>query len=180
MIGPDWEIKKPLTRERLQSLVSAVPGFRESWEKFLQRYENEPPPWYLAIGELAHYVVTQYACDRTSEFADLFAAVEELLNTPDPEVKSLISVGLFEDIQNICSHRGFNAEVFCAWLGPRSFAVWQEVAAFWDRVAVWMRDQPRESSFDPERVLSRVENPELKKLIESMYRARKNPGSEHD
>jgi hypothetical protein len=55
--------------------------------------------------ELARYVVDNYSKGTTEEFADLFITVESFLDNPDPELENLIAVGLFEDIQNIASHR---------------------------------------------------------------------------
>jgi hypothetical protein len=113
-----------------------------------------------------------------AEFSNLFGTVEALLQTPDPELENLISVGFFEDIQNIASHRDFGATPFRQWLGSRSLVVWDEFDAHMQRVAAWAeRQNPRwwqfwrrRSAFDAEKALSQVESPELRKIIESNYR----------
>jgi len=87
-------------------------------------------------------------------------------------------VGLFEDIQNIASHRDFGATPFRQLLGPRSLVVWDEVDAHMKRVAAWgARNKPRwwqfwrrRRAFDAKQALEQVENPELKKIIEANYR----------
>ena len=168
-----------MNREQLESIAVAVPGFRETWEKFLEQWRTEAsPPWYLAMAELAHYVVESYAQRRTAEFPDLFAAIEVVLQNPNPELESLITVGLFEDIQNIASHRDFGFAVFRQWLGPRSLIVWEEVDAYMQKVCAWARRQEperwqfwrRRKRFDAAKALAQVENKELKKVIESNYR----------
>jgi hypothetical protein len=78
------------------------------------------------MGELAHYVVEDYGRGFTKEFPDLFSTVEASLQNPHPEFENLITVGLFEDIQNIASHREFGADVFRQWLGTRSAVIWDE------------------------------------------------------
>ena len=162
----------------MERLVVAVPGFRESWENFLKEWRAEAsPPWYLGMSELAHYVVENYAQGTTSEFPDLFATVEVLLDNPDPELVNLITVGLLEDIQNIASHRDFGPVVFRRWLGPRSLALWDKVDVNIQKVAAWAEQRKprwwqfwRRRAFDSERALAHVENPELRKIIESTYR----------
>ena len=157
----------------------AVPDFRVTWEKFLEEWEAAGPlPWYVATSELAHSIVDNYANGTTEEFADLFVTIESFLDSPNPELENLIAVGLFEDIQNIASHRTFGAAPFRPRLGPRRLVVWDQVDAFAQRVAAaavhqkhrWWQFWRRRSAFDAEKALSQVENPELRKIIEADYR----------
>jgi hypothetical protein len=159
-------------REDVERIIASVPGFQAQWQVFLKEWEKETsPPWYLGMGELAHYLVENYAQRATAEFAELFVSVEALLHKPDPELENLITVGLLEDIQNVASHRDFGAAPFREWLGPRSLVVWDEINAYMKRVSDWAaKQEPRREAFDAEKALSQVENPQLKKIIESMYR----------
>ena len=114
-----------VNRQDVERIVTAVPGFRVTWEKSLEEWEAEGSLlWYVAMSELAPYVVDNYANGTTEGFADLFVAIESFLDKPDTELENLIAVGLFEDIQNIASHRRFGAVPFRQWLGPRSHVVW--------------------------------------------------------
>ena len=169
----------PANREQIEQLVAAAPNFRNRWEGFLEKWEGEEvPPWFVGVGELAHYVVESYAQGVTVEFPNFFSTVEVLLQNPDPEIENLIAVGLFEDIQNIASHRDFGVAPFRRLLGPRSLVLWDEVDAGMKRVAAWeARNKPRwwqfwrrRRVFDAKRALEQVENPELKKIIEANYR----------
>ena len=91
-------------REDVERIIASVPGFQAQWREFLKEWEKETsPPWYLGMGELAHYLVENYAQEATGEFSDLFASVEALLHKPDPELENFITVGLFEDIQNVAN-----------------------------------------------------------------------------
>ena len=118
---------------------SRLPG---QWQEFLKESEKETsPPWYLVMGELAHFLVENYAQGATAEFSDLFASVETLLHKPDPELENLITVGLLEDIQNVASHRDFGAAPFLQWLGPRSLVVWNEINTYMKRVSDWAAKQ---------------------------------------
>jgi hypothetical protein len=169
----------PTKREQIEPLVAAALNFRNRWEAFLREWEGEEaPPWYVGIGELAHYVVESHAKGAEVEFPNLFGTIETLLQNSDPEIENLIAVGLFEDIQNIASHRDFGAAPFRRWLGPRSLVVWDEVDAGIKRVAAWAaQNRPRwwqfwrlRRVFDVKRALEQVENPELRKIIEANYR----------
>jgi hypothetical protein len=169
----------PANREQIEQLVAAAPNFQNRWEKFLREYaEQEPPPWFVGFSELAHYVVDSYAQGITAELPGLFGTVETLLQNPDPELVSLIGVGLFEDIQNIASHREFGLAPFRQWLGPRSLVVWEAADAFTKRKAAqvarnkphWWQFWRRRPVFDADQALKEVENPELRKIIEANYR----------
>lgn len=166
-------------REDIETIVATVPGFQTNWERFLKESAAEAsPPWYIGMSELAHYVVESYARGATAEFPSLFATVERLLHDPDPELEGLISVGLFEDIQNIASHRDFGFAVFRPWLGERSELVWDEVDAGMRKISLlqqgekprWWQFWRHREALDPEEALSQVESPDLRKIIESMYR----------
>jgi hypothetical protein len=95
------------------------------------------------------------------------------------EEKSIQSkIKLFEDMQNIASHREFGAAPFRQQLGTRSLSLWDEVDAGMKRVAAWEEKQiPKWWQFwrkrrviDVEKALSQVESPELRKIIEAEYR----------
>jgi len=171
-------------QDELERIVAAFPGFRDTWDKFLLDSNAKASPlWYIGMAELAHYVVESYSKGRTSEFPDFFASVESVLQNADPELETLITIGLFEDIQNIGSHRECGSAVFRQWLGPRSLVIWDKIDAYMQRVAEWTQQQKRpwwqfwrRKSFDYKTALSQVENPELRKIIESSYRkVRKRP-----
>lgn len=172
----------PVKREEIESLIVTVPGFQAMFQEFLKQWEKDDSiPWFIAMGELSHYVVESYAHGTTAEFPKLFAAVENLLNDPSPELENLIMVGLLEDIQNVASYRDFGAGPFRELLGPKSTVAWDAIRAYMDKVAARTAQQRprrwqfwrRRKVFDPEKALAQVENSELKKIIESMYRKKR-------
>ena len=57
------------------------------------------------------------------ELPGLFDTVQALIRNSFPELETLIALGLFEDIQNIASHRDFGTSPFRRWLGPLSLVV---------------------------------------------------------
>jgi hypothetical protein len=166
------------SREAFESIIATVPKFQPRYQKFLADWQGEPTPWYVAMGELAHHIVEAYEVGNTAQYKELFSAVEVVLHSADRELQNLIWVGLFEHIQNIASHRSFGASVFRPLLGPQSLIAWDEVDRGMQKVSAWAsQPKPRwwqfwrlRRSFDSEAVLSRVENPELRRIIEQMYR----------
>jgi hypothetical protein len=179
VVYPATQTAMPVNRQDVENIIATVPGFRNSFQEFLQEWETEASlPWYLAMGELAHYVVESYERGITGEFPELFATIETLLGKSESELENLITVGFFEDLQNVASHRDFGAHPFRQWLGPRSLVVWDKVDAFTQRVADWTAQQKpqrwqfwrRRRGFDSTKALRQVESPELRKIIEAQYR----------
>ena len=168
----------PSTREAIETIIRAVPGFRPRWEAFLIKWANEETPWFLAMGDLASYVVESYERGDLAEFPDLFSAVETGFLSGDESLRELLAIGFFEDLQNVASHHTCGLSAFRRWLGERSLAVWDKVDADMQRVAAWTASQAppwwqfwrRRRAFDSEAALSAVENPELRRIMEKMYR----------
>jgi len=165
------------SREAFETIIATVPDFQPKYQSFLADWQGEATPWYLAMGELAHYVVDAYEQDHTTQYSNLFPAVERVLQNGGEEVQNLIWVGLLEDIQNIASHRSFGPDVFIPWLGPQSLIAWNEGNRGMQKVADWASQQRRDSngsdiarSIKVEATLAQVESPELRRIIEQMYR----------
>jgi hypothetical protein len=170
-----------VNRDQLERIIATVPSFRSRWDSFLKEWEPEgEPPWYVGVSELAQYVVDCHSQNLTSELPNLFSTVEDVLREPDADIESLIAIGLFEDIQNIASHREFGTTPFRERLGARSLQIWDEVDEGMKRVQAWQLTQkPRwwqfwrkRKIFDPEKALSQVQSPELKKILEAEFRSK--------
>jgi uncharacterized protein (DUF433 family) len=164
-------------QEAVETIIATVPDFQPRFQRFLADWQGEDTPWYLAMGELAHYIVESYEQGNTAQFQKLFSTVESVLQNGDGEIQNLISVGLLEDIQNIASHRSFSLDVFRVYLGPQSLIAWDEVNRGMQKVAEWASQQRRGDQpsggvgkIDLEAALSQVESPELRRIIEQMYR----------
>lgn len=163
----------------MERIVATIPNFRSDWESFLAEWEPEGDiPWYVAMSELAHYIVARHAQGASSEFPTFFSTIEDILQNPDPEIDSLIAIGLFEDMQNIASHCNFGASPFRLQLGPRSLVIWDEVDDYMRRVIAWNEKQrPKWWQFWKKRkrinvgkALAGVQSPELRKIIEADFR----------
>jgi len=168
-----------VNREQLERIVDAVPKFRVCWDSFLKEWEKEgEPPWYIGMSELAHYVVDCQSQGIVSELPALFCTIEDVLQNADRDIESLITIGLFEDIQNIASHREFGAAPFRQRLGTRSLALWDEVDEGMKRVAAWQKTQKpkwwqfwrKRRRLDVRQALAQVQSPELRKIIEAEFR----------
>lgn len=175
--SPAENANRSASRKAFETITAKVPDFQPRYERFLAEWQGEDTPWYLAMGELAHYIVELYEQGNTSQYQKLFSAVELVLQSGDAEIQNLIWVGLLEDIQNVSSHRSFGQDVFRVYLGPRSLIAWDEVNRGMQKVAEWASQQRRDdqhsggkSNIDLDATLSQVESPELRRLIEQMYR----------
>ncbi len=120
--------------EIVPTLLAACPSANERWNDHLAFWGNDERGLYNDVGVFAHHAVEKFARGETEEFAALFDAVEDMLQSEDDRVKDLAVVGLIEDIQNVASHRPHGYIVFVPWLGPRSREAWAEVDHAWDGV----------------------------------------------
>jgi hypothetical protein len=88
---------------------------------------------YIDAGAFANHLVDLLEADATSEFDEVFEAVERLLVEGDAGVKYLVAFGLIEALQNISSNRrdwSFAAR-FRAWLRPSTAEAWDAVHHLW-------------------------------------------------
>jgi hypothetical protein len=174
-------------REYIDRIVQAAPGFQPTWERFLHEWSDEQSlPFYVAMGDLAHYIVDCYTKGDTREFGTLFETVEALYREPNAPLAELLTVGLLEDLQNVARHRNFGQDVFRPWLGSNTLKAWEDLNDFWLRVGSEQeRQKPRwwefwrRRPFDYEKALAKVESPELKRVFESNYR-KQNTSKDQD
>lgn len=148
--GPDFLLSNAglmaARREAFETIIATVPDFQARYQAFLADWQGEDTPWYLTMGELAHYIVGSYERGNTAQFQKLFSTVESVLQNGDGEIQNLIWVGLLEDIQNISSHRSFGQDVFRVYLGPQSLIAWDEVNRGMQKVRSGLRNSARMTS----------------------------------
>ena len=67
-----------MSLEVMQRLAAATPGFDPVLARFRDEWAGEPEtPWYVGIGEFAHYLATSYEQGRTQDFPAVFSVVED-------------------------------------------------------------------------------------------------------
>jgi hypothetical protein len=113
-------------------LLSLCPGIEDRWRDHLGDWEGEERGDYIDISIIVHWLVDSYAIGNTDYFPALFQKAELLLESGHPSQQEVVVIGLFEDLQNVASHRDFGWKVFEKWLGPRSLAAWKEVESAWE------------------------------------------------
>jgi hypothetical protein len=156
-------------KDVIDVLRDVAPDFQPRWQAFLEWWEGEEHGNYNAMAEFAHFLVDSYAIGNLDCFQAVFGEVERLLLEGDSETQSLLSVGLIEDIQNIASHHSFGASIFEPWLGKESLRVWREIDEGMRQVAVWASENPTPSSLRAKEAIEKVQDPELRKIVESTY-----------
>jgi hypothetical protein len=119
------------SRKTFAAIAETAPDFRPGYQTFLADGQGEDIPWYVAMGQLARYIVEAYQQGRTEHFQGLFSAVEFALQNGGEEIQTLVCVGLLEGIQNIALSRNLGLGAFRPWLGPRSLAAWEEIDWGW-------------------------------------------------
>ncbi len=77
----------PTSREAIETIIATIPGFRPQWQRFLEDWQGEATPWYLVMGEIAHYVVDEYEKGDQAQLITFFSAVELILGNADSELQ---------------------------------------------------------------------------------------------
>ncbi|MCF6442963.1 hypothetical protein L1077_26420 [Pseudoalteromonas luteoviolacea] len=121
------------SHKAIELVLSKCSLIAEKWSEHQAFWGDSVAGVYNDINVVAHYLVEQYEQGQTSDFEAIFDVVESILVKAEDEVKTLIIVGLFEDVQNIASHKAFSYEPFEKWLGPISRKYWQDICVFWEQ-----------------------------------------------
>jgi hypothetical protein len=115
-------------------LLEADPGFHPVWNEFVAEWRDDPElPLYLALSDLARYLIKRLETGNTASFQAIFLVVERWHVEGDPYVREAASVGLIEGLQNTHLHRSTEPAAFLPWLGPESRRWWKKVEDFWSK-----------------------------------------------
>lgn len=157
--------------EVVSLLLDACPTARAAWEKHLKFWDGElERGHYNDAAVIALHLVESFERGEVSEFPATFAILERCLSEGDEEAVNLVTVGVIEGIQNIASHRPFGFQPFLNWLGPRGRIAWDELCVQWEQVALAIALGKVQPSPSPMPDVDKIENPELRQIVEQMYR----------
>ena len=81
--------------------------------------------------EIVLYLLSCVEENRTTEFDDFFAFLEDRIIFTEPEVRNQLIVDLLEDLKNQCSLRDIDYAVFENWLGPETHIAWRWLEKKW-------------------------------------------------
>ena len=138
------------------------------------------------MSELASYDVDLFEDGRAEEVRPAFDLAERMIAAgPDGERHAAV-VGFLETVQNVASHRKCGAATFEYLLGPKSQSAWAELIIVWrgktslaEVVASetganlgprWWQFWRKRGRRPPSELLSEVQNPELRRIIEQITR----------
>jgi len=158
----------------METLLEVCPSFRPAWESFLAYWRDEPAemPLYLALSDFARHLIAMLARGETESFPSIFAAVERLQTEGEHYVYEAAVVGLLEDLQNLNLHDRTEPEQFRPYLGAESSKAWDELYDFWYKVRVAKAAGLLESGSgsSPQIDLESIQDPELRRIMEQLYR----------
>lgn len=125
-------------------LLAAAPSLVARYEAAMEYRDEEDrgegglhadgmPPYDLMM-EFALSICASDKEGATEEFEDLFLTIERLLAEGDERTRTLLAVGLLEDIQTFATnnYNSSGVEAFHPWLGPRSRECWDYILALWE------------------------------------------------
>jgi hypothetical protein len=138
------------------------------------------------MAELASHAVDLFEAGNAEDARPAFELTEHLIATGSDEEWHAAVIGFLETVQNVASHRKCGSATFEQFLGPRSQSAWAELMDVWrgktslaEVVAAetgarleprWWQFWKKRHTPSPRDMLSEVENPELRTIIEQITR----------
>jgi len=114
-------------RELFEPLLLTIGGFQNSWNAFLNEWEDEiDPPYSLLMQDLAQYISLLIKESKHDELIRIFQALELWHIKDNSHVKELATIGLLEDLQSTSISK--QVEPF---LLPESKRMWLKINEFW-------------------------------------------------
>lgn len=116
----------------LQAMVEKCPAFTPVYESFISDWSDEHDrPLYLLLADFARFLVTLLESDNHEVMNAAFELIETLLTDGDSFVRTAVTVGILENIQNANIHRTTTPQQFVELLGPMSSDHWRKLSEFW-------------------------------------------------
>jgi hypothetical protein len=138
------------------------------------------------MAELASHIVDLFEAGHAEKVVPAFELTEHLIASGQETDKHVAIVGFLETVQNVASHRTCGISAFEQFLGMQSQTAWTELLETWkgktslaEVVAaetgaklrpLWWQFWRKRDRRPPRELLSQVENPELRKIIEQITR----------
>ena len=138
------------------------------------------------MSELASHAVDLLESGHAEGARPAFELTEQLIAAGSELERHAAVVGFLETVQNVASHRKCGLAVFEHFLGPRSQSAWTELINVWrgkmslaevvasETGAIlrprWWQFWRKRDRLLPSELLSEVQNPELRKIIEQITR----------
>jgi hypothetical protein len=166
----------------LEAITSACPSFAPEILSLAADGASDS----RLMAELASHVVDLFQEGQVECIPVAFELAEYMIADGTAEERHASIVGFLETVQNVASHRSFGARAFEPFLGTMSQRAWLEVNDIWqgktslaEVVASetgakldphWWQFWKRRDRRTPSQLLSEVENPELRRIIEQITR----------
>ncbi len=170
--------------------MSRIPELvRESFPSFADEFatmNKDGASDSRLMADLASHVVSLFEANRLDEIRPAFLLAEQLIASRSDQERHAGVVGFLETVQNVASHRQFGMSAFESFLGPASLKCWMELIEHWSGKATlaevvasergvslqshWWQFWRKRSAPSPREMLEKVENPELRKIIEQITR----------
>jgi len=119
----------------LDLIVNSDPGLKERWNEYLiNEYHGDLSTRliYTDVGVIVRFIVEKYKEGKTESFPLIFTNIENILKSCDKQTKDLITIGLFEGIQNVGGEKIDYYYGFNKWLYTLSGEQWRAVIDVWE------------------------------------------------
>ncbi|WP_018885277.1 DUF7674 family protein [Paenibacillus massiliensis] len=122
-------------QEVMALLIQACPSYQNRAERYLNdNYEaGEQRLYYLEVADFAEHLFPRLLDQPTNEVKDVFSVVEQMFLEGNEEVRTLLTTGFFESLQNrILACEGLQLSGFEHHLGRLSLGVWRGLIHYWE------------------------------------------------
>ena len=117
--------------------LAACPSFEVRFQEMKAEWSTEALSLYNVLSELAEHLVREVGENRTKELSSCLAVVEKLLESGSASVKSAVTAGFLEDLQNTAKENGLMPEVFEPMIGKHTKRWWNDLCKNWAAQTDW-------------------------------------------
>jgi hypothetical protein len=175
LIGP-WVDGGLGIADVLAGLLRACPTLVDPFSRHLESWGDRPRGVYNDTPVVASHMVDLLMTGQLAEMNAGFVELERLLTLANREARAALIVGVIEEMQNVAQNRKVDPLGFRPFMKPETTAAWGRVRRYWEASgATSLADLIRQQrglppSGAPLIDASRVENPELRMIVESLQR----------
>ena len=134
---PELEVGKINIDQALELITTCHHEVTTCWNEYIrEEYDmsyDDSRDDMVDIITIVEFIVSRLRDNQTNGLKELFASIEQAIETGDSNVKELILVGIIEGLRNNCDIENLDYHtLFNGWFNPKTQKLWDGMIYFWE------------------------------------------------